>query len=134
MHMSKSLGVNCTYCHNSRSFASWESSTPQRATAYYGIRMARDLNSNYLGSLAGVFPANRLGPTGDVPKLNCATCHQGAYKPLYGADILSGHAGLAGGVKMAAAAAGTPPGPAPSASPEPPAPGAPGAAAASAPR
>ncbi len=96
MHMSKSLGVNCTYCHNSRSFASWEMSTPQRATAYYGIRMARDLNNDYLMSLAGVFPANRLGPTGDVPKLNCATCHQGAYKPLYGANILHGYPGLAG--------------------------------------
>ena len=94
MHMSKSLGVNCTYCHNTRSFASWESSTPQRATAYYGIRMARDLNTHYLASLAGVFPPNRLGPTGDVPKLNCATCHQGAYKPLYGANILNGHPGL----------------------------------------
>jgi photosynthetic reaction center cytochrome c subunit len=94
MHMSKSLGVNCTYCHNTRSFASWESSTPQRATAYYGIRMARDLNNNYLSSLDGVFPVNRLGPTGDVPKLNCATCHQGAYKPLYGADILHGYPGL----------------------------------------
>ncbi|MCE9656968.1 MAG: photosynthetic reaction center cytochrome c subunit [Burkholderiales bacterium] len=104
MHMSKSLGVNCTYCHNTRSFASWDSSTPQRATAYYGIRMTRDLNSAYLAPLAGVFPANRLGPTGDVPKLNCATCHQGAYKPLYGADILKGHPGLTGGVKVAAAA------------------------------
>ena len=119
MHMSKALGVNCTYCHNSRSFASWEMSTPQRATAYYGIRMARDLNSNYLGSLAGVFPANRLGPTGDVPKLNCATCHQGAYKPLYGANILNGHPGLTGGVTVAAAAAGVPNGPAASVSPEP---------------
>ena len=96
MHMSQSLGVNCTYCHNTRSFASWETSTPQRTTAYYGIRMARELNNNYLGSLAGVFPPNRLGPTGDVPKLNCATCHQGAYKPLYGADILQGHPGLTG--------------------------------------
>jgi photosynthetic reaction center cytochrome c subunit len=123
MHMSKALGVNCTYCHNSRSFASWELSTPQRSTAYYGIRMARDLNSNYLGSLAGVFPPDRLGPTGDVPKVDCATCHQGAYKPLYGADILNGHPGLTGGVKTAAAAAGTPPGPAASPAPEPAAPG-----------
>ncbi len=96
IHMSKALGVNCTYCHNSRSFASWEMSTPQRATAYYGIRMARELNNDYLISLAGVFPASRLGPTGDVPKLNCATCHQGAYKPLYGANILHGYPGLAG--------------------------------------
>lgn len=97
MHMSQSLGVNCTYCHNSRSFASWESSTPQRATAWYGIRLVRDLNSQYLGPLAGVYPPNRLGPTGDVPKANCATCHQGAYKPLYGASLLKTHPELAGG-------------------------------------
>ena len=109
MHMSQSLGVNCTYCHNSRSFASWESSAPQRAIAYYGIRMARELNNDYLNSLAGVFPAMRLGPTGDVPKLNCATCHQGAYKPLYGADILHGYPGLTGGVKAIVAAGATPP-------------------------
>lgn len=102
MHMSKSLGVNCTYCHNTRSFASWESSTPQRYSAYYGIRMARDLNNAYLDSLTGVFPDYRLGPTGDVPKLNCATCHQGAYKPLYGADILHGYPGLVNAKGMAA--------------------------------
>jgi photosynthetic reaction center cytochrome c subunit len=96
MHMSQSLGVNCTYCHNTRSFASWDASTPQRATAWYGIRMARDLNTNYIESLNGVFPANRLGPTGDVAKLNCATCHQGAFKPMYGASLLKTHPELAG--------------------------------------
>jgi len=94
MHMSSSLGVNCTYCHNTRGFASWELSTPQRNVAWYGIRMARDLNNQYLDTLAGVYPDYRLGATGDVPKLNCATCHQGAFKPLYGADILQGHPGL----------------------------------------
>ena len=25
--------------------------------------------------------------SGDVAKVNCATCHQGAYKPLYGAAM-----------------------------------------------
>jgi photosynthetic reaction center cytochrome c subunit len=34
-----------------------------------------------------VFPAHRKGPLGDVAKLNCATCHQGAYKPLNGAQM-----------------------------------------------
>ena len=96
MHMSQSLGVNCTYCHNTRSFAEWSSSTPQRTTAWYGIRMTRDLNTQYLESLAGVYPANRLGPTGDVPKANCATCHEGAYKPMYGASMLATHPELAG--------------------------------------
>jgi photosynthetic reaction center cytochrome c subunit len=96
MHMSQSLGVNCTYCHNTRSFAEWDASTPQRATAWYGIRMTRDLNMQYLDPLAGVFPANRLGPTGDVPKANCATCHQGAFKPMYGASLLKTHPELGG--------------------------------------
>jgi photosynthetic reaction center cytochrome c subunit len=96
MHMSQALGVNCTFCHNTRSFAEWDTSTPQRATAWYGIRMTRDLNVNFLDSLAGVFPPNRLGPTGDVPKADCATCHQGAFKPMYGASLLKTHPELAG--------------------------------------
>jgi photosynthetic reaction center cytochrome c subunit len=88
MHMSTSLGVNCTYCHNSRQFADWSQSPLARTTAWYGIRMVRDVNRNYLESLAGVFPANRLGPSGDVPKVNCATCHNGAFKPLLGQSML----------------------------------------------
>jgi len=87
MNFSQSLGVNCTYCHNSRSFTDWDQSTPQRATAWYGIRMVRDLNTNYLDPLHGVFPANRLGPDGDSPKVSCATCHNGVYKPLFGVGI-----------------------------------------------
>ena len=87
VHMSSSLGVNCTYCHNTRAFQSWEESPPQRSTAYYGIRMARELNNTYMEPLTKTFPAHRLGETGDVAKVNCATCHQGAYKPLYGAAM-----------------------------------------------
>ncbi len=89
MHMASSLGVNCTFCHNSRSFTSWDQSSPQRVNAWYGIRMVRDLNDNYLKSLQAVFPGYRLGPHGDVAKLNCTTCHQGAYKPLLGASMVS---------------------------------------------
>lgn len=88
MHFASSLGVNCTYCHNSRAFGSWEQSTPQRVTAWHGIRMVRDLNGAYLDPLQQVFPPNRLGPTGDSPKVNCATCHQGVFKPLYGASMV----------------------------------------------
>lgn len=87
VHMSESLGVNCTYCHNTRNFASWEESRPQRVTAWYGIRMARDLNNDYMTPLTSTFPDHRLGPQGDVAKVNCTTCHQGAYKPLYGAAM-----------------------------------------------
>lgn len=89
MHMSTSLGVNCTYCHNTRNLLSWE--RPQRATAWYGIRMVRDLNNEYIVPLTSTFPANRLGPKGDVAKVNCSTCHQGAYKPLYGAQMAKDH-------------------------------------------
>ncbi len=95
MHMSESLGVNCTFCHNTRSFASWESGSPQRVTAWHGIRMARDLNQSYLEPLTKTFPAHRLGETGDVAKVSCATCHQGAYKPLFGAQLLKDHPELA---------------------------------------
>jgi photosynthetic reaction center cytochrome c subunit len=38
--------------------------------------------------LTPVFPANRKGPEGDVYKVNCATCHQGAQKPLLGVSML----------------------------------------------
>ncbi len=87
MHFSQSLGVNCTYCHNSRTFSDWSQSSPQRVNAWYGIRMARDLNNAYLASLNQVFPDYRHGPMGDVAKVNCATCHQGVFKPLYGVSM-----------------------------------------------
>jgi photosynthetic reaction center cytochrome c subunit len=87
MHMSEALGVNCTFCHNSRSFTSWDSSPPTRANAWYGIRMVRDLNQAYLEPLGPQYPANRLGPTGDAPKANCATCHIGVSKPLLGVSM-----------------------------------------------
>lgn len=95
-HMSTSLGVNCTYCHNTRSFKSWDDAPPQRVTAWYGIRMARDLNNQYMVPLTSTFPANRLGPTGDVAKVACSTCHQGVYKPLNGVSMLAAHPELAG--------------------------------------
>ena len=97
MHMATSLGVNCTYCHNSRSLGDWSQSSPQRVTAWYGIRMVRDLNNNYLDPLHDVFPPARLGPMGDGPKLDCATCHQGVYKPLFGVSPIVGFPELASG-------------------------------------
>ena len=56
MHMSESLGVNCTFCHNTRSFTAWDQSTPQRATAWYGIKMVSDLNRNFLVPLGPRVP------------------------------------------------------------------------------
>ncbi len=129
MHMSTSLGVNCTYCHNTRAFSNWSQSTPQRVNAWYGIRMVRDMNVNYLESLDGVFPANRLGPRGDVPKVNCATCHQGAFKPLLGASMIETYPELTETTDVASidkkgeptpAMSPTAPAPAPTAAPAPP--------------
>jgi photosynthetic reaction center cytochrome c subunit len=87
VHMSESLGVNCTYCHNTQSFGNWNTSTPQRVTAWHGIRMARSLNNDYMEPLTPVFPDSRKGAGGDVAKVGCSTCHAGAYKPLFGAQM-----------------------------------------------
>ena len=89
IHFSQSLGVNCTYCHNSRAFGDWSQSTPQRVSAWHGIRMVRDINTNYMDPLREVFPAARLGASGDSPKVACATCHQGVFKPLYGVNMVN---------------------------------------------
>ncbi len=93
---SSALGVNCTYCHNSRAFSSWTQAPPQRVTAWYAINMLRDLNTNYLAPLAPVYPAVRLGAMGDAPKAQCVTCHNGAYKPLYGAQMVKHYPALWG--------------------------------------
>ncbi|MDQ8161674.1 MAG: photosynthetic reaction center cytochrome PufC [Gemmatimonadota bacterium] len=96
MSQSSSLGVNCTYCHNSRQFASWKEAPPARVTAYHGILMLRDVNQNYLAPLQPVYPAVRLGQQGDAPKAQCVTCHNGAYKPLYGAQMVKHYPALWG--------------------------------------
>ena len=96
MAISSSLGVNCTFCHNTRAFANWAQSTPQRVIAWHGIQMVRELNADYLDSLQTIWPPNRLGPAGDGPKLYCATCHQGASKPLLGARLAKDWSELGG--------------------------------------
>ena len=95
MHFSDSLGVNCTYCHNSRAFARWEESPPTRLNAWHGIRMVRELNNRYIAPTNEWLPEHRQGPLGDAPKVACTTCHQGAYKPLYGYPMLADYPNLA---------------------------------------
>ncbi|PPQ33043.1 photosynthetic reaction center cytochrome PufC [Rhodopila globiformis] len=85
----QALGVNCTYCHDSRLWESWDMAPPQRVTAWYGIRMVRDLNNNFLDPLKTTFPDYRRGPLGDSPKVWCATCHNGVYKPLFGKSMVT---------------------------------------------
>jgi photosynthetic reaction center cytochrome c subunit len=103
-HFSGSLGVNCTYCHNSRSFGNWVESPPQRTTAWHGISMVRQLNTEYVLPLGPTLPKSRMGPNGDTPIVACATCHQGAYKPLYGAAMAKDWPGLLSAAGSAAAA------------------------------
>jgi len=93
IHMSGSLGVNCTYCHNSRAWGSWEQSTPQRTTAWYGIQMTQAVNQNYIAPSVVALPEHRI--VNGLPAMgNCTTCHQNVYKPLYGADMVSDFPGL----------------------------------------
>ena len=89
-YFASSLGVNCTFCHNSRAFYDPAQVTPQWATATLGIEMTRELNTDYLEPLKDSYPENRLGPKhADAPKAACKTCHKGANKPLGGLDMVS---------------------------------------------
>ena len=112
MHLSSSLGVNCTFCHNTQSFGAWNLSPAPRATAWHGIRMVRDINGGYITPLTSVFPENRLGTQGDPYKVNCTTCHQGVNKPMGGAQMAKDYPAL-----RAAPAAAPAPEPAPEAEP-----------------
>ncbi|MFQ3623474.1 MAG: photosynthetic reaction center cytochrome PufC [Acetobacteraceae bacterium] len=104
-HFSAATGANCTFCHNSQNFGKWESSTPQRLNAWHGIRMVRELNVTYIEPLTPLWARNpqgppeagaaanvaRLGIAGDALKVNCLTCHQGAHKPMLGAQMLANY-------------------------------------------
>jgi photosynthetic reaction center cytochrome c subunit len=46
--------------------------------------------------LTEVFPVHRKGPLGDVAKVNCETCHQGAYKPYFGQSMAKAYPELQG--------------------------------------
>jgi photosynthetic reaction center cytochrome c subunit len=94
MHFSDSLGVNCTHCHNSRSFFSWDQSPPERTQAWHAIQHVREMNNDYINPTADILPDTRKGPLGDVLKVNCKTCHQGAYKPLFGASMVKDYPNL----------------------------------------
>lgn len=84
MQMSNSLGVNCTYCHQSRAMADWSQSPPNRLNGYSGIKMTVALNQTYFSQLAKYLPKESLGKMGDAPKINCKSCHTGREKPVGG--------------------------------------------------
>jgi len=96
INMSEGLGVNCTFCHNTRAFSQWPESTPQRVTAWHGLQMVRELDADYLDPLKGTLPPARLGPLGDGPKIVCATCHLGVSKPMFGVSMAKDYPELGG--------------------------------------
>jgi photosynthetic reaction center cytochrome c subunit len=88
-YFSNSLGVNCTFCHNTRAFYDPAQVTPQWATAGLGILMVQETLEQYILPLETVLPPERLGPVfADVPKLACRTCHQGEQQPLNGLNVI----------------------------------------------
>jgi photosynthetic reaction center cytochrome c subunit len=102
-YISKSLGVGCVYCHDARAFERWDFSRPARVTAFYAIRHVREMNLDYINPLLPIMPEDRKGPTGDMIKVGCATCHQEVYKPLFGAKMLADYPELATSGKSAEA-------------------------------
>jgi photosynthetic reaction center cytochrome c subunit len=53
------------------------------------------MNNVFIDATADILPDSRKGPLGDPLKVNCKTCHQGAYRPLYGASMLKDYPSLA---------------------------------------
>ncbi|MEL6677675.1 MAG: photosynthetic reaction center cytochrome PufC [Pseudomonadota bacterium] len=89
MHFSQSLGVGCTYCHNSRAFYDIDQSPPTRNTAQLGIGMVQEINNDWILPNTDILPEMRLGEKGDAPKAYCMTCHQGAPQPLLGHNVIA---------------------------------------------
>jgi len=82
------------------------------APAETAVVVQGDVGDHYYVIVEGEFAVtkdgatvNRLGPDGVPPNVNCATCHQGASKPLLGANLVKTFPELqGGGTSMPAAA------------------------------
>lgn len=94
IHMSTALNVNCTYCHNTRNFSTWNQSPQERVTAWFGLEMTRLLNVDYVLPLSPVLPDHRLGPMGTGQQINCTTCHAGVPQPLGGLVMTTNYPSL----------------------------------------
>jgi photosynthetic reaction center cytochrome c subunit len=88
-HFANSMGANCTYCHNTRSIADPAGFTPAWGVAQIGRQMTIDINNVHILPTEPLLPPERLGPLGDVAKVNCATCHLQAPKTFNGASPLA---------------------------------------------
>ncbi|EPX76001.1 photosynthetic reaction center cytochrome PufC [Salipiger mucosus] len=88
-YVANSLGVNCTFCHNTRAFYDGAQVTPQWSTESLGIQMVREINNDHLLPLKDQLPPERLGPQhADMPKVGCRTCHKGYQQPLQGTNVI----------------------------------------------
>ena len=109
MQMSDGIGVNCTYCHNSRALSDWSQSTPQRWVGQSGLDMTRELNREFLRKVHSVLqqsrervgettrpglPAHESGPLPADGFVICASCHMARPKPMNGASITADYPGL----------------------------------------
>lgn len=89
-YIANSLGVNCTFCHNTRAFYDGGQVTLQWGTEMLGIQMVQELNEEYMVPLGALLPEERLGPVhGDAPKAACRTCHKGYQQPLQGTNVIA---------------------------------------------
>ncbi|MGK7369976.1 MAG: c-type cytochrome [Candidatus Halalkalibacterium sp. M3_1C_030] len=71
MGFSKSLGVNCTHCHNPKDWGSEEKN--QKQIARDMMAMVGRINNDLLGSIENL--------ESETPIVNCTTCHRGQIKP-----------------------------------------------------
>jgi photosynthetic reaction center cytochrome c subunit len=109
MQMADGIGVNCGYCHNSRDFADWKQSTPNRWIAFDAIKMTRDINANYMLQANAwlnqtkeavkvntlVIAPDQRGPQPVKGLVVCATCHYGHTKPDMGGSSIKAAANVA---------------------------------------
>lgn len=71
MGYSRSLGVSCGHCHNTKDFASEEKK--EKEIARQMMAMARTINMDLLKKIEGL--------QSKEPVVNCTTCHRGQKKP-----------------------------------------------------
>lgn len=71
MGFSRSLGVNCTHCHNLENWPSDEK--PQKQIARDMMQMVGKINGELLAKIENL--------ESDNPSVNCTTCHRGQVKP-----------------------------------------------------
>lgn len=76
MGFSKSLGVNCTHCHNPNDWSSDEK--PQKQIARDMMAMVGRINQELLSAINNLESEN--------PLVNCTTCHRGQVKPALRID------------------------------------------------